>query len=99
MTSATAQARANVDDVSNDISKCVECVGARDDAWAEETARGARDQPYRNFERRVGRVRSPTASRLSQICRSAQDDLCGTFKIVIGAMFAAVMQTVVVCVV
>ena len=37
MTSATAQARADVDDVS----KRVECVGAR-------------DQPYRNFELRVG---------------------------------------------
>ena len=86
-----------MDDVSNDIIKCVERVGARDGAWAEETGCGACDQPYRNFERRVGRVRSPTASRLSRVCRSALDDLYGTFKTVIGAMFAAVMQTAVVC--
>ena len=26
-----------------------------------------------------------------------QDDLCGTFKTVIGAMFVAVMQTTIVC--
>ena len=38
-----------------------------------------------------GLVQSPMASRLSQVCRLAQDDLCGTFKIVIGAMFVAVM--------
>ena len=44
-----------------------------------------------------GRVQSPTGSRLSRVCRLAQDDLCGTFKIVIGAMFVAVMQTAVVC--
>ena len=70
---------------------------AHGSAWSEEMARevrGARDQPYRNFERRV---RSPTALRLSQFCRSAQEDLCGTFKTVIGAMFVAVMQTTIVC--
>ena len=57
--------------------------------------RGACDQPYRNFERRIGA--SPMALRLSRVCRSAQDDLCGTFKAVIGAMFVTVMQTAVVC--
>ena len=35
--------------------------------------------------------------RLSRLCRSAQDDLCGTFKTVIGAIFVAVMQRAVVC--
>ena len=44
-----------------------------------------------------GRVQSPTASRLSRLCRSAEDDLCGTFKTVIGAIFAAMMQRAVVC--
>ena len=43
-----------------------------------------------------GRVRSPTALRLSQFCRSAQDDLCGRFKTVIGAIFVAVMRAAVV---
>ena len=44
-----------------------------------------------------GRVQSLTMLRLSRLCRSAQDDLCGTFKTVIGAIFAAVMQRAVVC--
>ena len=38
----------------DDVNKRVECMEARDDAWSEETVRGARDQPYRNFERCVG---------------------------------------------
>ena len=77
-------ARADVDDVSNDISKRVECVGLMinrtetlSDVW--------------------GRVRSPTVSRLSQFCRSTLDDLCGTFNTVIGATFVAMLQTAVVC--
>ena len=77
-------ARADVDDVSNDISKRVECVGLMINRT--ETLSGM-----------WGRVRSPTALRLSRFCRSAQDDLCGTFKTVIGAMFVVVMQTAVVC--
>ena len=44
-----------------------------------------------------GRVRSPMAARLPLMCRSAQDDLSGTFKNEIGAIFAAVMQRAVVC--
>ena len=59
-------------------------------------ARGARDQRNRNFERCL---QSPMASRLPRVCKSAQDDLSGTFTNVIGAIFAAVMQRVVVCVV
>ena len=54
----------------------------------------AHDQPYRNFERRV---QSPMALRLSRFCKSAQDDLYGSFKTIIGAMFVAVMQAAVVC--
>ena len=70
---------------------------ARDGAWRCVTARGARDQSYRNFGRRVGVRAALTALRLSRFYRSAQDDLCGTFKTIIGAMFVAVMQTAVVC--
>ena len=44
-----------------------------------------------------GRVRSPTMLRLSRVCRSTQNDLYGTFKTVIGAMFVVVMQMAVVC--
>ena len=44
-----------------------------------------------------GHVQSPTASRLSRLCRSVQDDLYGTFKTVIGAIFAMVTQKAVVC--
>ena len=43
-----------------------------------------------------GSMRSPMASRLPQVCRSAQDDLSGTFKNVIEAIFVAVMQRAVV---
>ena len=63
------------------------CVGARDGAWRRVIWK---DGAW-------GRMRSPMASRLSRVFRSAQDDLCGTFKIVIGAMFVAVMQMAVVC--
>ena len=44
-----------------------------------------------------GRMRSLTALRLSRFCRSTQDDLCGSFKIVIGVMFVVVIRAVVVC--
>ena len=61
--------------------------------------RGACDQPYRTLNSAWGRVRSPTALRLSRFCRSAQDDLCGSFKTVIGAIFVAVIRAAVVCLV
>ena len=75
-------------------------VRARDGAW---TARGLK-------LRRVwcvisdaaalsgawGHVRSPMAVRLPLMCRSAQDDLSGTFKNEIEAIFVAVMQRAVV---
>ena len=38
----------------DDVSKRVEHVTLRENARSEEMARGTRDQPYRNFERRVG---------------------------------------------
>ena len=44
-----------------------------------------------------GRVQSPMMSRVPQVCRSVQDDLSGTFTIIIGAIFVAVMQMAVVC--
>ena len=43
----------------------------------------------RRMEGTWGHVQSSMASRLSRVCRSAQDDLCGTFTTVIGAIFAA----------
>ena len=43
-----------------------------------------------------GRVQSPMAAGLPRVCRSLQDDLSGTFKNEIGAIFAAVMQRAVV---
>ena len=53
--------KADVDDVNNDVSKCVKArrgvwrrVGAHDLKRRRVEARGARDQPYGNFERLVG---------------------------------------------
>ena len=71
-----------------DVSRRKLVCAARGGAWQSLATRGARDQSYRNFERRV---QSPTALRLSRFCRSAQDDLCGSFKTVIGAISVAVM--------
>ena len=44
-----------------------------------------------------GCVRSPMTLNLSRFYRLAQDDLCGSFKTAIGAMFVAVMRAAVVC--
>ena len=49
----------------------------------------ARDQRNRTFEQRV---QSSMVLRVPQVCRSAQDNLRGTFTNVIGAIFATVMQ-------
>ena len=73
------------------------CMAAREGAWRSLEARGVRDQPYRTLSGAWGCVRSLTALRLSRFCRSAQEDLCGTFKIIIGAMFVVVMWAAVVC--
>ena len=77
---------------------------ARDGEWKRVTAHGG---AWRSVERVINhtetldgtwvRVRSPTALGLSRFCRSAQGDLCGSFKTVIGAIFVAVMRAAVVC--
>ena len=86
----------SADDVADDVTRAN--ISRRKQAcgyaWRVLAARGTRDQPYRNFERRV---RSPMTLNLSRFCRSARDDLCGSFKTVIGAMFVAVMRAAVVC--
>ena len=83
----------------------------REGAWLHVEVRGRRVAVRARKLRRVwcvisvaaalsgawGRVRSPMAARLPRFCRSAQDDLSGTFKNEIGAIFAAVMQRAVVC--
>ena len=86
-------------------------VPARESTWQSVAARGRRVQGNCGAWWRVwrvisvaaalsgawGRVRSPMVARLPRMCRSAQDDLSGTFKNEIGAIFAAVMQRAVVC--
>ena len=79
-------------------------VAARDDAWRRVEDPGGAWRCVKRVINRTetlscvwGRVLSPTASRLSQFCRSTLDDLCGTFNTVIGAMFVAMLQTAVVC--
>ena len=77
---------------------------ARAGSWRGVTAHG---RAWRRVERVInhtetlngawGCMRSPTALRLLCFCRSAQDDLCGSFKTVIGAMFVAVMRATMVC--
>ena len=98
---------ADVDDVSKRVTERDlkwQRMTERDLKWRRV---GARDLKRRRMGRVINRtdtlssawrrVRSPTALRLSRFCRSAQDDLCGTFKTVIGAMFVAVMQKAVIC--
>ena len=77
---------------------------ARGGAWRRVTARGGAWQLVERVINRTetlsgawGRMRSPTVLRLSQFCRSVQDDLCGSFKTVIEAMFVVVMRVAVVC--
>ena len=109
--SATTQARADVDDVSERDETRGGSWKARDlKQWRVE-AREREPRCAAARGRHVGRVirgieplsgawghvQSPIALRLSRFCRSAQDDLYGTFKTVIGAIFAAVMQRAVVC--
>ena len=79
-------------------------VTARGESWRRMEARGG---AWRRVERVInrtetlsdtwGRMRSLTVLRLSRFCRSAQDDLCGSFKIVIEVMFVVVMRAAVVC--
>ena len=105
---STVKVNADNDLVNDDVNRCrgrwrhlgLTLAGEPGACW-RVAARGgswrcvaARDQPYRNFERRV---RAPTMLRLSRFSRSAQDDLCGSFKTVIEAMLVAVMWAAVVC--
>ena len=97
VTSTTAQVRV-------DVSKHVERMRARGGAWRRVIWRdgawrcvGCVINRTETLSDAWGRIQSLTASRFSRVCRSAQDDLCGTFKTVIRAMFVAVMQTAVVC--
>ena len=69
-------------------------VRAREGAWRHVEARGG---AVESLSGAWGRVRSPMAARYPRMCRSALDDLSGTFKSEIGAIFAAVMQRAVVC--
>ena len=69
-------------------------VGARGGTWRRVEACGGATE---SLSSTWGRVRSPMAVRYPRMCRSALDDLSGTFKSEIGAIFAAVMQRAVVC--
>ena len=87
-----------------DVSKHVRARGgvwrrveARDLKRRRMEAHGCVTNRTKTLSGAWGHVRSPTALRLSWVCRSAQNDLYGTFKTVIGAMFVAVMQMAVVC--
>ena len=87
-----------------DVSRRTWRVQARDGAWrCVEDPGGAWQHVKRVINRTEtlsgawGRVRALTVLRLSQFCRSVQDDLCGSFKTVIEAMFVVVMRVAVVC--
>ena len=84
----------------DDVSRSVDADAARADVAAREGAWGrveARGGAAESLSGAWGRVRSPMAARVPRMCRSALDDLNGTFKNEIGAIFAAVMQRAVVC--
>ena len=70
---------------------------AREKKLRRVGARVAHDQRNSNFERCVEVRAISDGGEASQVCRSAQDDLYGTFKNVIGAIFTAVMQRAVFC--
>ena len=76
------------------VRACERCVkrscGAWERVWCVISGTATLDGAW-------GRVQSSMAARLPRVCRLAQDDLNGTFKNVIGAIFAAVMQRAVVC--
>ena len=96
MTSADAVADDVTDDVTRaDISRRKQ---ARGGAWrCVEGPSGAWRRvecvinPTETLSGAWGRMQSLMTLNLSQFCRSTRDDLCGSFKTVIGAMFVAVM--------
>ena len=84
------------DDVADDVTKVN--VSRRKQARAGVWWRVERViNPTETLSGAWGRVRSPMTLNLSRFCRSARDDLCGSFKTAIGAMFVAVMRAAVVC--
>lgn len=70
-----------------------EMMTSADQAWRVAARGGAAE----SLSGAWGRVRSSMAARYPRMCRSVLDDLSGTFKNEIGAIFAAVMQRAVVC--
>ena len=74
-----------------------EMMTSADQALARESAWRCVISVAESLSGAWGRVRSPMATRYPRMCRSALDDLSGTFKNEIGAIFAAVMQRAVVC--
>ena len=80
-------ARANVAEMMTSVDQAPAC----ESAWRRminiaESLSGA-----------WGRVRSLMAARVPRMCRSTLNDLSGTFKNEIGAIFTAVMQRAMVC--
>ena len=76
-----------------------EMMTSADQAPARESAWRRLISVVESLSGAWGCVRSPMAARVPRMCRSALDDLSGTFKNEIGAIFAAVMQRAMVCVV
>ena len=77
-----------------------EMMTSTDQAWRVAARGGAWRRVISVAESLSGsweRVLSPMAVRVPRMSRSALDDLSGTFKNEIGAIFAAVMQKAVVC--
>ena len=75
----------------------VEMMTSADQAPARESAWRRLISVVESLSGAWGCVRSLMAARVPRMCRSALDNLNGTFKNEIGAIFAAVMQGAVVC--
>ena len=70
----------------------VEMMTSADQALARESAWRRVISVVGSLSGAWGPVRSPMAARIPRMCRSVLDDLNGTFKNEIGAIFVAVMQ-------
>ena len=98
----------SADDVADDVIRAdiSRRKQTRAGAWRVLVTRGG---TWRRVERVInrsetfsgawGRVQSPMTLNLPRFCRSARDDLYGSFKTAIGAMFVTVMRAAVVYVV
>ena len=96
----------SADDVADDVIRAdiSRRKQTRAGAWRVLVTRGG---TWRRVERVInrsetfsgawGRVQSPMTLNLPRFCRSARDDLYGSFKTAIGAMFVTVMRAAVVC--